>query len=382
MPQIQRNSGLTSNDLVTNTKLHNLVDTAVVTKELITAQTALSSSESGAFLLAYSVANDALRKITTETLLSSLQFDNIILGTDAGTTTVRGILNVENENAGWHQHFKVDPNLLSLAPIVSIRGGLSVTNGLEAGGELGSLTQFYTGTIELGGRIKITDKKVDGLADQYGLHYDVNFGVNMGGGDDSVNVKFDTNSTVEFHGDNRFVNTVIKLGEKPEDPEDEVTVDLSIINKGVYDLDYTVVPQYVWATSFGDVRRVPADVPTVGKLAIDDTFVVPANEIWLVQYDGGLSDGTDDPYTIVWLLDNVVSKTYQFPSVNMSGGYIGHFFKLIGGEDGTTYNVKVRMAVNSGSGGDSFTIFSSTNTNPQDWHWCQKSLRTVTKIRV
>jgi hypothetical protein len=382
MPQIQRNSGLTANDLVTNTKLHNLVDTAVITKELITAQTEMTTSEPASFILTHSVANDALRKITVDNLFSNIPFP-----IEVGPTTPDA--EAENVFKGLAT-FKVykEPDGGGAATWIDSLELYPDPLGTESTGHYWSFhssVNFYGGVVMSGERVQILSSWDFELYTEDTAPEGYSAGssrttIGTGIGVPSI-IDFTDSTEVTFKESIRLENTVVLLGAKPEDPEDEVTVNLANVNKGVYDLNYEAVPQYSWSFST-DVRRAAVDVPTVGKLTIDDTYVVPENEIWVVKYDGYVDDNTDDPFTVVWLLDDAVSKTYQFADDSVDGAYIGHFFRLTGGEDGTTYTVKVRMAVNSGTGGDSFTIFANNPTNPQSGIQCQEAVKTITKIRV
>jgi hypothetical protein len=416
MSQIIRNSGFATQDIVTAAKLHNLVDTAQLGPEAITSQTVIPEglSVSGDVVLGVDVSVGAIRKFALSDILEnnlSCFFTDVTLGLQDATdfawnsaeVAVKGEFRISfptvtgarstgseidqsyNEGATEGESPFADAFIVCKRtpvgdaqttdePAETINDLLQTVRLKKTGiiatdcGEfkvktrLNGLIDFRIDTEPMFSARRYTEYATIGK-DTYGYmttefpdrienSFALEYG--MGGGSPLWITHYD-NTNVIFKGTMRSVTGLIYVGEEKEDPADEVIVDLNAPR--IYDYTATVVSEALWSSAGGDTRVAAINVPTSGKIMLQENYVVPANETWTVEYEGHYTDGGDDAATTVWLLDDVVSKTYQFSNESNDGRYIGHQFVLDGGAEGVTFNIKVRGAVNSGSGTDLFTLF-------------------------
>jgi hypothetical protein len=419
MSQIIRNSGFATQDIVTAAKLHNLVDTAQLGPEAITSQTVIPEglSVSGDVVLGVDVSVGAIRKFALSDILEnnlSCNFTGVTLGLKEATdfvwgtpeVAIKGELRISFPNVEDASPDEEDNPVGATAPegatysdafVVSKRtpinyeqtddepeetiNDLLQTVKLDKTGIISASAGefiFHTrknGVIRFG---SVNDQFIQmrkvgqtgALKDTYCLAYNEESGtgslqdrlngqslMEIGPSSGFMHTIFQGSTIVQFLGSVRLASGSIYIGEAKADIADEITIDLGEAASGVYDYTATVVSEALWSSAGGDTRVAAINVPTSGKIMLEENFVVPAKETWTVEYEGHYTDGGDDAATTVWLLDNVVSKTYQFSNESNDGKYIGHQFVLDGGAEGVTFNIKVRGAVNSGSGSDAFTLF-------------------------
>lgn len=126
----------------------------------------------------------------------------------------------------------------------------------------------------------------------------------------------------------------------------------------------------LWWHSYQDTRRSWNDVPLIGKILWEKTYVVPVGEKWVIEL--GLNHGawyTDDAFSVATLVNDVVFnhwRSSEYHSVNNSQNLNHPSFETLVLTQGT-HNIKIRGAVHGGASIDWFAFSGMIDINGAGW---------------
>jgi hypothetical protein len=347
MPQITRNSGFATNDIVTATKLHNLVDTAVISKELLTSQTLITPTTltDEDYVLGYDVSSAVMRTFRISDILNSkLSFSvgpTFIQQEDVGEIT--SILGTGDAQGKMTFNNLLGPLTFELQECSDVDIGTK-TFDLQAQHIVLSenlVYKFYGNNESLfPAANEIPAKKVGDVTIQF-KHTSTTDPLSRTyvTTDNKTEVTF--GSKVTFKGDVIFTNPVLTY----MDGEDEETFDMANPPyKGLYDIEISQQENPV------NFNNYTTNVPETGTLLSNQTITVPSGEVWVVRYDAVASSKGNDPFRVVWKKGDTVVYDYvsQDPSTvdNVMGFTTTASFRLTEG----VYTFTARGAFTAGSG--------------------------------
>lgn len=361
MPQITRNSGFTTQDIVTATKLHNLVDTAVISKELLTAQTLMApyTVAPNDYLLGYDVSDTSMRTMSVENILNSS------ISTTFGNTWIEGTLYaVTNEGSS---SLNINTNLG--IPVFQVQGFDELR--FDSKYTVINTDRFFL-TIDSDDSKKVLEYKFFEDETSEREERDVTIDIKhpaSTNADSRTYITTDNKTEVDFKGPVKHTGSLTLSSSEVTIGEGEEAEVVDLLNPpslGVFDITFDKFPD---PTGFTSLRISAANVPDNGFLVLNQTIVVPDNEIWVVRYDVSHRTNTDDNYLILFKKDNTV--VYEYSTSNIFGDRVSHHninytYRLESG----THILTSRLALTSGGDTDSIQY----NFAPV--------LRTIYKMRV
>lgn len=369
--QFQSPENYAAGQQLTAARLNNMVNNAVPLPGLIGDRTALTAStlasddkflilDTSASALRTANASDILSSglpITTPGISYSGQ-DIQVNVSDSSSITTASFLSSDGitvtVTATAHGFSPGGTNLIEVTGAPSTYNGIFVFNYVDA--NTFTYTTFFTGTPVTSPTV-ITVKRKGAQRNASSIVTNSYLSVTQqsifGGtiySKGSLNIlgSLTCPTSATFSGTTNFTGSIQKSGSNLY---------------SLYSIDRVLIAGVLWnSTTDGRYTYSSTWYQTTGKTFYSESFTVPQNEIWEINYDASLHHNSDDGFELVWLKNNAIDDgaiiSNQVGSSNpiARAGYIpiNHLVILTGGTGtgGTTYTIACKFGVFGGSGAD------------------------------